>query len=309
MKRAAMMALAITLGSVAVRAADFTGIQPVLPGQDAARMELPMGWRATVYTGGQSHEVRELGWPTVPLAPGTAGLRWEVMPAAGALPVDHVVVLRFFPSQEEHIMTVRPTTTTSATEPRRLRRLPLLEWPSGQFQMPPHQGLIGGEFLLHAVRIDTGLASETLTAEQLPFDFLHNVEPSARGFQRRVENRRPGAEEQESVYTLTLPASVAGARLRIQDERLRGRTQVAVQLAMGPECGVVAIRDCEGRLAGVADQWLDESVAIPQLLHVRFEVPSRDDWFFLETVAPGHGGRYHVGLQRVLILDEEEPRP
>lgn len=183
------------------------------------------------------------------------------------------------------------------------RRLPYLETPEYRFHMPPNKALIDKKDLADKVKVVMGMPDGGTSPHLRPAGFLENVEAGPLKWRFAEKPYRPGFLRPSR--SVELRARHVGSRIAIFSEKIVGERFFGFEFGYGPECGTVAVRDCEGRLVAIQDLYLPQPCALPQWTWVALPVPSRDGWIYLEVLdtPPGSIGA-NIPLQKLIIVED-----
>jgi hypothetical protein len=175
----------------------------------------------------------------------------------------------------------------------------------GSFRPP--EGL---KFLLEGVELgrsitrDVATPQDRLNPEFRPTVYLENVEAAPLKWRIAEPARREGPPRPPSPGYL-FPSRYVGERIRITNEQIRGAKRIGIQFGYGPWCGTVGVRDCEGRLVGVHELYMNRPATFPQYLEIDLPVASRDPYLFLEALAPTPGGHeLRIPIQKLMIFND-----
>ncbi len=186
------------------------------------------------------------------------------------------------------------------------RRIPYLESPPGRFSMPDAVVMLVGNELRERVRLVVSTPQDQINPELRRAAFLENVEAGRMEWKLAAEPRRKDLLNQSA--SLVFPARRTGERMAIHDERFVGKRYFGFQFGYDPWSGIVGVRDCEGRLVGVQNLYMNQPATFPQYLWVALPVPSRDGWIYLEALGqPAGSFEQRIALQRVMVFKEGDP--
>lgn len=182
------------------------------------------------------------------------------------------------------------------------RRIPYRETKPGHFEPPEMLFLLEGEDLKQSISYDVATPQDRILMEQRRAPFLENAEAAPVGFALASAPHRP--RRNEGAHGVLFPARRIGERIAINAPPLRGATKVGIQFGYGPWCGVAAVRDSQGRVAGIHELYFRDQVTFPQYLEVNFVQPNRDPTIYIEAYAQSDGGlEARIPIYKVMVLE------